>query len=80
MIGYDARLEILVPVAPVCSLGFSDLSTLKKPETHLIAADLVRVSLRPGHHQQTETTAQGQAQDERQGWPEDGDKRGQTHD
>lgn len=58
MIGYNARLKILVPVTSVCSQGFSDLSALEKSETQLIAADLVRVSLRPGHHQQTETTAQ----------------------
>lgn len=80
MIGHNARLEILVPVPYFCSLRFSDLSTLKKSKTQLIAADLVRVPLRPGHHQQAETAAQRQSQDERQGWPEDGKERGQAHD
>lgn len=77
LIGYNARLEILIPVPAVRSLGFSDL---KKSKTQLFTADLVRVPLRPGHHKQAETAAQRQAQDERQGWPEDGKERGQAHD
>lgn len=80
MIGYNARLEILVPVPSVRSPGFSDMSALKNSKAQLIAADLVRISLRPGHHQQAETASQRQAQHERQGRPEDGEERGQAHD
>lgn len=80
MVGYDARLEILVPVSSVRDLGLSDRIAVKEPKTRLIAADLVRVPLRPGHHKQAETTAQRQAQDERQGGPEDGEERRQAHD
>lgn len=79
MIGYNAGLEILVPVSSIRSLGFSDVSALKKSMTQLIAADLICVPLCPGHYKQAETAAQRQAQDERQSRPEYGKERGQAH-
>lgn len=80
MVGNNAGLEVLDPVPSFHSLGLSDMSARRKSKsTHLIAADLIGVPLRPGHHQKAETAAQGQAQDERQGRSEDGKERGQAH-
>lgn len=80
IIGYNARLEILIPFPSIHPLGFSDMSVLKKSKTQLITADFVCVPLCPGHHKQTETAAQRQAQDQRQSRAADSEERGQAHD
>lgn len=51
----------------------------ESPISQFISTSLIGVPLRPGHHQETEATAQREAQDEGQSRPENSQERRQAH-
>lgn len=80
VIGHDARLEVLICVPFLAILEIPALTVVyESPIAQVISTSLICLPLRPGHHQETEATAQRQAQDERQSRPENSQKRRQTH-
>lgn len=78
VIGHNARLEVLIPILAI--LVIPDMTTVyESPISQFISTSLIGFPLCPGHHQETKTTAQREAQNERQSRPENSQERRQTH-
>lgn len=78
VVGHDARLEVLIQT-PVPGVPVAVSAQEEPPAAQVVSAAVVRVALRPGHHQKAEAAAQRQAQDEGQSGPEHGQKGRETH-
>lgn len=79
VIRHNTWLEVFLSSSiPWVSLGISSARE-KPPIAQFISTRVISVPLRPGHHQEAQTTSQRQPQDKGQSRPEQGQKGGKTH-